>query len=184
MVFGRHFVLIFIAIGAVEWLDMARIARGQTLSLKQREYVLSARALGASAAAIIWRHILPNASGPIIAYLTLLVPRVILLESFISFLGLGVQEPLRAGAFDRGRRAQHSRADPFADLPGFVSGRDARRLAESRPRAGAKDGVPKRIIERGPAGEILSNAHQIYAIILDKATLPHIQAERWLTSKI
>jgi oligopeptide transport system permease protein len=94
MAFGRHFALIFIAIGAVEWLDMARIARGQTLSLKQREYVLSARALGASPAAIIWRHILPNASGPIIAYLTLLVPRVILLESFISFLGLGVQEPL------------------------------------------------------------------------------------------
>ena len=94
MAFGRHFALIFIAIGAVEWLDMARIARGQTLSIKQREYVLSARALGASPAAIIWRHILPNASGPIIAYLTLLVPRVILLESFISFLGLGVQEPL------------------------------------------------------------------------------------------
>ncbi len=94
MVFGRHFVLIFIAIGAVEWLDMARLARGQTLSLKQREYVLAARALGASAPAIIWRHILPNAAGPILAFLTLLAPRVILLESFISFLGLGVQEPL------------------------------------------------------------------------------------------
>ncbi|PNG27057.1 ABC transporter permease [Methylocella silvestris] len=94
MVFGRHFVLIFIAIGAVEWLDMARIARGQTLALKEKDYVAAARALGASPAAIIRRHILPNASGPIIAYLTLLLPRVILLESFISFLGLGVQEPL------------------------------------------------------------------------------------------
>jgi oligopeptide transport system permease protein len=94
MVFGRNFALIFIAIGAVEWLDMARLVRGQTLSLKQREFVVAARSLGTGPAAIIWRHILPNASGPIIAYLTLLVPRVILLESFISFLGLGVQEPL------------------------------------------------------------------------------------------
>ncbi len=94
MVFGRNFALIFVAIGAVEWLDMARLARGQTLSLKQREHVLAARALGVAPAAIIWRHILPNASGPIIAFLTLLAPRVILLESFISFLGLGVEEPL------------------------------------------------------------------------------------------
>jgi oligopeptide transport system permease protein len=94
MVFGRNFALIFVAIGAVEWLDMARLARGQTLSLKQREYVLAARALGVGPAAIIWRHILPNASGPIIAFLTLLAPRAILLESFISFLGLGVEEPL------------------------------------------------------------------------------------------
>jgi len=94
MMFGRHFALIFVAIGAVEWLDMARIARGQTLSIKQRDYVAAAQALGASAPAILWRHIIPNAAGPIIAYLTLLVPRVILLESFVSFLGLGVQEPL------------------------------------------------------------------------------------------
>jgi oligopeptide transport system permease protein len=94
MVFGRRFALIFIAIGAVEWLDMARIARGQTLSIKRREFVAAAEALGATAPAIIWRHIIPNAAAPIIAYLTLLVPRVILLESFISFLGLGVQEPL------------------------------------------------------------------------------------------
>jgi len=94
MVFGRNFALIFVAIGAVEWLDMARLARGQTLSLKQREFVLAARALGVAPAAIIWGHILPNASGPIIAFLTLLAPRAILLESFISFLGLGVEEPL------------------------------------------------------------------------------------------
>jgi oligopeptide transport system permease protein len=94
MVFGRHFVLIFMTIGAVEWLDMARIVRGQTLSIKQKEFVAAAEALGASAPAILWRHVIPNASGPISAYLAVLVPRVILLESFVSFLGLGVQEPL------------------------------------------------------------------------------------------
>ena len=94
VVFGRNFVLIFVAIGAVEWLDMARIVRGQTLSIKRRDYVAAAEALGATAPAILWRHIIPNAAGPITAYLTVLVPRVILLESFVSFLGLGVQEPL------------------------------------------------------------------------------------------
>ncbi|WP_158811607.1 ABC transporter permease [Beijerinckia sp. L45] len=94
VLFGRTLVLIFVAIGAVEWLDMARIVRGQTLSLKRREYVLAAQALGASDRAILTRHIVPNMSGPIIAYLGLLVPRVILAESFLSFLGLGVQEPL------------------------------------------------------------------------------------------
>jgi len=94
VVFGRNFVLIFVAIGAVEWLDMARIVRGQTLSIKRRDYVAAAEALGAAAPAILRRHIIPNAAGPIAAYLTVLVPRVILLESFVSFLGLGVQEPL------------------------------------------------------------------------------------------
>jgi oligopeptide transport system permease protein len=94
MVFGRHFVLIFVAIGAVEWLDMARIVRGQTLSIKQRDFVAAAEALGATTPAILWRHVIPNASGPIVAFLAVLIPRVILLESFVSFLGLGVQEPL------------------------------------------------------------------------------------------
>lgn len=94
MVFGRHFILIFAAIGAVEWLDMARIVRGQALSIKQRDFVAAAEALGAWPSAILWRHIVPNALGPVIAYLTVLIPRVILLESFVSFLGLGVQEPL------------------------------------------------------------------------------------------
>ena len=93
VLFGRTLALIFVAIGAVEWLDMARIVRGQTLSLKRREFVLAAQALGASDGAIIARHIIPNMRGPIIAYLGLLVPRVILAESFLSFLGLGVQEP-------------------------------------------------------------------------------------------
>lgn len=94
MIFGRQFVLIFVAIGAVEWLDMARIVRAQTLSIKRMDFIAAAEALGAGPTAILWRHIIPNASGPIIAYLTVLVPRVILIESFVSFLGLGVQEPL------------------------------------------------------------------------------------------
>jgi oligopeptide transport system permease protein len=94
VVFGRHFALIFIAIGAVEWLDMARIVRGQTLSLKRRDYVLAAEALGVPPGDVVRRHIIPNLLGPVAAFLTLLAPRAILLESFLSFLGLGVQEPL------------------------------------------------------------------------------------------
>ena len=92
--FGRHFVLIFVAIGSIEWLDMARIVRGQTLSLKRREFVAAAQALGLGPWAVLRRHILPNLAGVVTAYLALLAPRVILLESFLSFLGLGVQEPL------------------------------------------------------------------------------------------
>ena len=92
--FGRNFVLMFIAVGAIEWLDMARIVRGQTLSLKRQEFVQAAEALGVGAPGILTRHIVPNTLGPVVVYLTLLVPRVILLESFLSFLGLGVQEPL------------------------------------------------------------------------------------------
>lgn len=94
MMFGRSLLLIFIAIGAVEWLDMARIVRAETLSIKQRDYVAAAEALGASASTVLWRHVVPNAVAPIIAFLTLVVARVILVESFVSFLGLGVQEPL------------------------------------------------------------------------------------------
>ena len=92
--YGRSLWLIFVAIGAVEWLDMARIVRGQTLSLKRREFVVAAHALGASDASVLARHIVPNIAGTIVAYLALLVPRVILAESFLSFLGLGVEEPL------------------------------------------------------------------------------------------
>ena len=91
--FGRNFVLMFLAVGAVLWLDMARIVRGQTLSIKRQEYVQAAEALGVGARGILWRHIIPNTLGPIIIYVTLLVPQVIILESFLSFLGLGVQEP-------------------------------------------------------------------------------------------
>lgn len=92
--FGRNFVLMFIAVGAVEWLDMARIVRGQTLSIKRQEYVQAAQALGVTPAGILKRHIIPNTLGPVVVYMTLLVPKVILLESFLSFLGLGVQEPM------------------------------------------------------------------------------------------
>lgn len=92
--FGRHFVLIFAAIGAIQWLDMARIVRGQTLSIKRREYVEAAHAMGLSTWSIIRRHVIPNTIGPVVVFVTVLVPQVILLESFLSFLGLGVQEPL------------------------------------------------------------------------------------------
>lgn len=94
VLFGRNFFLIFIAIGAIEWLDMARIVRGQTMALKRQEFVAAAEALGASTGAILTRHIIPNTLGPVAVYLTLLVPKVILLESFLSFLGLGIQEPM------------------------------------------------------------------------------------------
>lgn len=92
--FGRNFVLMFIAVGAVEWLDMARIVRGQTLSLKRQEFVQAAEAMGSTGLGILKRHIIPNTLGPVAIYMTLLVPKVILLESFLSFLGLGVQEPM------------------------------------------------------------------------------------------
>lgn len=90
---GNIYVL-FIAIGAVGWIAMARIVRGQALSLKQREFVQAAIAGGASPGRILVRHIVPNAIGPVIVYATLTIPQMILFESFLSFLGLGVQEPL------------------------------------------------------------------------------------------
>ena len=92
--FGRNFILMFLAIGAVEWLTMARIVRGQTLSLKQREFIEAARAAGLGQGAIVVRHIVPNLLGPVVVYVTLTIPGVILAESFLSFLGLGVQEPM------------------------------------------------------------------------------------------
>jgi oligopeptide transport system permease protein len=94
VVFGRHIFLIFVAIGAVEWLTMARIVRGQTLAVKGKEFIEAARAAGVKNRGIITRHVIPNVLGPVIVYVTLTVPHVILIESFLSFLGLGVQEPL------------------------------------------------------------------------------------------
>ncbi|HEX3810436.1 MAG TPA: ABC transporter permease subunit [Rhizomicrobium sp.] len=94
VVFNRNFFLLFLAIGAVEWLTMARIVRGQTLSLRNKEFIEAARASGASTQSIIARHIIPNVVGPVIVYVTLTIPAVILAESFLSFLGLGIQEPL------------------------------------------------------------------------------------------
>jgi len=92
--FGSNFILIFVAIGAVEWLTMSRIVRGQTLTLKQKEFVEAARAAGLGPGAIIARHIVPNLLGPVVVYVTLTIPAVILAESFLSFLGLGVQPPM------------------------------------------------------------------------------------------
>jgi oligopeptide transport system permease protein len=94
VIFNQNFVLLFVAIGAVSWLTMARIVRGQTLSAKQKEFVEAARAAGLTTFGIIRRHIVPNVVGPVIVYVTLTIPGVILAESFLSFLGLGIREPL------------------------------------------------------------------------------------------
>jgi len=94
VMFRRSFALLFVAIGAVEWLTMARIVRGQTLSLKRKEFVEAAHAAGLGPVRIVWRHIIPNLLGPVVVYVTLTIPNAILAESFLSFLGLGVQEPL------------------------------------------------------------------------------------------
>jgi oligopeptide transport system permease protein len=93
VIFGRSILMLFIGIGLVSWLDMARIVRGQTLSIKKKEYVEAAITIGVSHFTIIRRHIIPNLLGVVAVYATLLVPGMILTESFISFLGLGVQEP-------------------------------------------------------------------------------------------
>ncbi|MCO4751416.1 oligopeptide ABC transporter permease OppC [Vibrio cholerae O1 biovar El Tor] len=92
--FGRNIVLIFVAIGAIAWLDMARIVRGQTLSLRSKEFIEAAHVCGVSKWNIITRHIVPNVLGIVAVYSTLLIPSMILTESFLSFLGLGVQEPM------------------------------------------------------------------------------------------
>jgi oligopeptide transport system permease protein len=93
VVFGRNIILLFVALGAVQWLTMARIVRGQTLSVKRKEFIEAAHAAGVSNWKIVRRHIIPNVLGPVIVYVTLTVPEVIMTESFLSFLGLGVQEP-------------------------------------------------------------------------------------------
>ncbi len=93
VVFGRNFLLLFVAIGAVSWLTMARIVRGQVIGLKNQEFVHAARSIGTPAPEIVFRHLIPNALGPIIVYATLTVPAVMLQEAFLSFLGLGVQAP-------------------------------------------------------------------------------------------
>jgi oligopeptide transport system permease protein len=92
--FGRNIFLLFFAIGAVEWLTMARIVRGQVMALKRMEFIEAARALGLGRRRIIFRHVIPNVLGPVIVYTSLTIPAVMLLESFLSFLGLGVQAPM------------------------------------------------------------------------------------------
>lgn len=94
VVFGRSLILLFLAIGAVEWLTMARIVRGQVIGLRQQEFVEAAESIGLKPLTIMFRHIIPNVLGPVIVYTTLTVPSVILLESFLSFLGLGIQPPM------------------------------------------------------------------------------------------
>jgi oligopeptide transport system permease protein len=93
VIFGRSEYLLFFSIGAVGWLTMARIVRGQTLSIRQREFIEAAVASGAGTARIIVKHVIPNLIGPVIVYATLTVPQIIMFESFLSFLGLGIQEP-------------------------------------------------------------------------------------------
>jgi oligopeptide transport system permease protein len=93
VIFGRGTALLFFTIGAIGWLTMARIVRGQTLSLRQREFIEAAIASGAGSGRIIVKHVIPNLMGPVIVYATLTVPQIILFESFLSFLGLGIQEP-------------------------------------------------------------------------------------------
>jgi len=93
VIFGRSESLLFISIGAVGWLTMARIVRGQTLSIRQQEFIAAAVAGGAGTGRIIAKHVIPNVIGPVIVYATLTVPQIILFESFLSFLGLGIQEP-------------------------------------------------------------------------------------------
>ncbi|KQO77586.1 ABC transporter permease subunit [Rhizobium sp. Leaf262] len=111
--FGRSFILIFLVIGAVEWLDMARIVRGQTLALKRREFVGAAQALGLTDWQIIRRHIIPNTIGPVVVFVTVVVPKVILLESFLSFLGLGVQAPLTSWGALISEGAQNIQSAPW-----------------------------------------------------------------------
>ena len=94
VIFGRNLWLLFLAIGAIEWLTMARIVRAQVLTLKNQDFVLAAQAMGVSNFAMFKRHLLPNILGPIAVYATLTIPQVMLLESFLSFLGLGIQPPM------------------------------------------------------------------------------------------
>lgn len=94
VLFGRSILLVFVGVGLVEWLTMARVVRGQVMALKQRPFILAAEAAGTPPIAILGRHILPNIAGVALAYLMLTVPQVVMVESFLSFLGLGVQEPL------------------------------------------------------------------------------------------
>jgi oligopeptide transport system permease protein len=121
VVFERNFLLIFVAIGAINWLDMARIVRGQTLSLKQREFVDAARLIGVSTPGIIFRHITPNLFGVVVVYMTLTIPQAILIESFLSFLGLGVQEPQTSlGALVNGGVISMERAPWLLLVPAIV----------------------------------------------------------------
>ncbi len=121
VVFERNFLMIFVAIGAINWLDMARIVRGQTLSLREREFVKAARLTGVSTSRIILRHIAPNLIGVVVVYVTLTIPQAILVESFLSFLGLGIQEPQTSlGALVSGGVNQLESASWMLLIPGVL----------------------------------------------------------------
>lgn len=111
--FGRNILLLFLAIGAVEWLTMARIVRGQILSLKEKEFIEAAIAMGLPRRQILLRHLIPNALGPIIVYTTLTIPNVMLLEAFLSFLGLGVQPPMSSWGLLIKNGADHMEEFPW-----------------------------------------------------------------------
>jgi oligopeptide transport system permease protein len=113
--------LLFMALGAIQWLTMARIVRGQVISLKKQEFVEAARCIGTPSAAIIFRHLIPNALGPIIVYSTLTVPAVMLEEAFLSFLGLGVQAPLTSWGALASEGRQNMEAAPWMIIaPGLA----------------------------------------------------------------
>jgi len=114
VIFNQNFILLFVAIGAVSWLTMARIVRGQTLSAKQKEFVEAARAAGVGTFGIIRKHIVPNVVGPVIVYVTLTIPGVILAESFLSFLGLGIREPFTSWGVLINQGAQQIETAPWA----------------------------------------------------------------------
>ncbi len=114
VVFGRSMVMLFVGVGLISWLDMARIARGQTLTIKNKEFVEAAVATGVKPFTVILRHIVPNLAGIVIVYATLLIPQLIITESFISFLGLGIQEPMTSlGALISGGASQLGFGTPW-----------------------------------------------------------------------
>ncbi len=121
VVFGRSILLVFLGIGAVEWLTMARVVRGQVLQIKQRPFILAAEAAGAPPRAILLWHVLPNVAGVALAYLMLTVPQVVMVESFLSFLGLGVQEPMTSLGILVKEGADEMDINPVALLlPGLI----------------------------------------------------------------
>jgi len=113
VIFNRNFYLTFVAIGAVEWLTMARIVRGETLSIRHKEFIEAARAAGVGRFATIGRHIIPNVVSPVVVYMSLTIPNVILAESFVSFLGLGIQEPLTSWGVLISQGADQMEAAPW-----------------------------------------------------------------------
>jgi oligopeptide transport system permease protein len=121
VVFGRSILLVFLGIGAVEWLTMARVVRGQVIQLKERPFIIAAEGAGVGPARILTGHILPNVAGVAIAYLLLTVPQVVMVESFLSFLGLGVQEPMTSLGIMVKEGADDMDIAPFALLlPGGI----------------------------------------------------------------